>query len=227
MLSTSMRVGPLVIGAAILIAACGGGGTLSTASPSAAAPSTAASAAAPSASDAGSPGASEGASAATGDLTYDCTKGDGQLNGAGSTFIFPLLSKMGADYSAKCGVKLNYQSIGSGGGVKDWQTNTVDFGASDAYLADTDIQAAAANGDAGRDPDDVRRGRRRLQPQGTLGAAQDDARHHRRHLPRQDHDVERPGDRGPEPGADPAVDGRSASSTGPTAPARRASSRST
>ncbi len=142
MLSTSKRVGPLVIGAAILIAACGGGGTLSTASPSAAAPSTAASAAAPSASDAGSPGASEVASAAAGDLTYDCTKGDGQLNGAGSTFIFPLLSKMGDVYNTKCGVKLNYQSIGSGGGVKAWTENTVDFGASDAFLKDAEIAAA-------------------------------------------------------------------------------------
>ena len=147
MLSTSKRVGPLVIGAAILIAACGGGGTLSTASPSAAAPSTAASAAAPSASDAGSPGASEAASAATGELTYDCSKGDGQLNGAGSTFIFPLLSKMGDVYNTKCGVKLNYQSIGSGGGIKAWTENTVDFGASDAFLKDAEIAAAAANGE--------------------------------------------------------------------------------
>jgi phosphate transport system substrate-binding protein len=79
--------------------------------------------------------------------TYRCTKADGQLNGAGSTFIFPLLSKMGGDYSTKCGVKLNYQSIGSGGGIKQWQQNTVDFGASDAYLGDADIQAAAANGE--------------------------------------------------------------------------------
>jgi phosphate transport system substrate-binding protein len=80
-------------------------------------------------------------------LTYRCTKADGQLNGAGSTFIFPLLSKLGADYNTKCGVKLNYQSIGSGGGIKQWTANTVDFGASDAFLADSDIKAAAANGE--------------------------------------------------------------------------------
>ena len=78
--------------------------------------------------------------------TYRCTKGDGTLSGAGSTFINPLLSKMAGDYNTKCGVQVNYQSIGSGGGVKAWQQNTVDFGASDAYLADSEIAAAAANG---------------------------------------------------------------------------------
>jgi phosphate transport system substrate-binding protein len=80
--------------------------------------------------------------------TYRCSKGDGQLNGAGSTFVYPLLSKMGADYNTKCGVKLNYQSIGSGGGIKQWTANTVDFGASDAYLKDSEIAAAAGNGEA-------------------------------------------------------------------------------
>jgi len=82
-----------------------------------------------------------------GSFTYRCTKGDGQLNGAGATFPYPLYSKWGADYNAKCGVKLNYQSIGSGGGVKGWQQNTVDFGASDAFLLDSEIKAAAANGE--------------------------------------------------------------------------------
>jgi phosphate transport system substrate-binding protein len=53
---------------------------------------------------------------------------------------------MAGDYNTKCGVQINYQSIGSGGGVKAWQQNTVDFGASDAYLADSEIAAAAANG---------------------------------------------------------------------------------
>ncbi len=131
----SRRLG-WIAGVALLVSACGGG-TLSSASasPSAsAAASTAASPAAPAASSAD-------ASAAR------CTKGDGQLNGAGSTFIFPLLSKMGEDYNTKCGVKLNYQSIGSGGGVKAWTENTVDFGASDAFLKDAEITAAAAKGE--------------------------------------------------------------------------------
>ena len=104
----------------------------------------AASAAAPSSAAAAGGGASAGPSGAA--YTYRCSKGDGTLNGAGSTFINPLLSKMAGDYNTLCGVQVNYQSIGSGGGVKAWQQNTVDFGASDAYLADSDMAAAAANG---------------------------------------------------------------------------------
>ena len=102
------------------------------------------------ASIAGSPTATPRASAAgTPDgNTYRCSKGDGQLNGAGATFIYPLLSKMAGEYNAKCSVKINYQSIGSGGGVKQWTADTVDFGASDAYLKDSEIQAAAGNGEA-------------------------------------------------------------------------------
>ena len=127
----------VVIGAA----ACGGG-TLATASPTAGASSTAA----PS-TGASVPAPSGSATTTAATITYRCSKGDGQLNGAGSTFIFPLLSKMGEDYNTKCGVKLNYQSIGSGGGVKGWTENTVDFGASDAYLKDSEIAAAAAKGE--------------------------------------------------------------------------------
>ena len=39
------------------------------------------------------------------------------ITGAGSTFVFPILSKWSADYSAKTGIHVNYQSIGSGGGL--------------------------------------------------------------------------------------------------------------
>ncbi len=133
------RLGVVAMAASILVAACSGGGTLSS-------PSTTASPAAstPPASSASAPASAETSS---GPVTYRCTKGDGQLNGAGSTFIFPLLSKMGEDYNTKCGVKLNYQSIGSGGGIKAWTENTVDFGATDAFLADKEIEAAAAKGE--------------------------------------------------------------------------------
>jgi phosphate transport system substrate-binding protein len=126
--------------ATVIVGACSSTGT--TTAPSQA-PSVAPS------SGAGTEASSAPAKSATsgGDITYRCSKGDGQLNGAGSTFIFPLLSKMGEDYNTKCGVKLNYQSIGSGGGIKQWTNNTVDFGASDAYLKDSEIQAAAANGE--------------------------------------------------------------------------------
>jgi phosphate transport system substrate-binding protein len=120
--------------------ACGGG-TLASAPPTTAQASTAP------ASALASEAAATGSAPAAAAPTDRCSKGDGQLNGAGSTFIFPLLSKMGEDYNTKCGVKLNYQSIGSGGGVKGWTENTVDFGASDAFLKDEEISAAAAKGE--------------------------------------------------------------------------------
>jgi phosphate transport system substrate-binding protein len=134
------RLAALGLLVAIGTSACGGG-TLASASPT-----TAAASSAPVTASASLPAtASSAPSAAV--ISYRCSKGDGQLNGAGSTFIFPLLSKMGEDYNTKCGVKLNYQSIGSGGGVKGWTENTVDFGASDAFLQDAEIATAAAKGE--------------------------------------------------------------------------------
>ena len=56
--------------------------------------------------------------------------------GAGSSFINPLFSKMFADYNAKTGIQVNYQSIGSGGGILQLTNKTVDFGASDGPLND-------------------------------------------------------------------------------------------
>lgn len=136
----SKRMRALALMATILVGACSSPGART-------APSDAPSVAPGSAASAEAPSAPAESAAAGGDVNYRCSKGDGQLNGAGSTFIFPLLSKMGEDYNTKCGVKLNYQSIGSGGGIKQWTNNTVDFGASDAYLKDSEIQAAAANGE--------------------------------------------------------------------------------
>src|SRR5664279_1887374 len=59
---------------------------------------------------------------------------DKSLLGAGSSFINPLFSKMFADYNAKTGIQVNYQSIGSGGGILQLTNKTVDFGASDGPL---------------------------------------------------------------------------------------------
>ncbi len=67
------------------------------------------------------------------------------INGAGSTFIYPLASKMFSDYAAiDPKVRFNYQSIGSGAGIRQITDRTVDFGASDATL--TDEQLAKAPG---------------------------------------------------------------------------------
>ncbi len=59
-----------------------------------------------------------------------------KLTGAGSTFIYPLMSKWVAEYKTKNGVEINYQSIGSGAGIKQLKSNTVDFGATDVPLDD-------------------------------------------------------------------------------------------
>jgi phosphate transport system substrate-binding protein len=56
------------------------------------------------------------------------------INGAGATFPYPIYAKWAEAYSKDTGVKLNYQSIGSGGGVKQIVAKTVDFGASDDAL---------------------------------------------------------------------------------------------
>ncbi len=74
------------------------------------------------------------------------TKGVTELTGAGATFPFPLYSKMFDEYNKLCNVKVNYQSIGSGGGIAQLQNQTVDFGGSDAIM--TAAQKTAAKGGA-------------------------------------------------------------------------------
>jgi len=65
------------------------------------------------------------------------------LQGAGSTFVNPLMQKWLSEYSkAHPNVRIDYQSIGSGGGIKQIQAQTVDFGASDAAMKDEDLKAA-------------------------------------------------------------------------------------
>jgi phosphate transport system substrate-binding protein len=62
------------------------------------------------------------------------------LNGAGATFPYPVYSAWAYDYNKITGVQLNYQSIGSGGGVKQIAARTVDFGASDAPMTPEELQ---------------------------------------------------------------------------------------
>src|SRR5690242_7927186 len=69
--------------------------------------------------------------------------GQSNINGAGSTFIFPLMDTWRVEYQkVKPGVNINYQSIGSGGGVKQFTAKTVNFGASDATLTIQEQQNA-------------------------------------------------------------------------------------
>lgn len=57
-----------------------------------------------------------------------------QINGAGATFPYPIYAKWASAYHKATGIRLNYQSIGSGGGIKQIKKKTVDFGASDAPM---------------------------------------------------------------------------------------------
>ncbi|QEM70099.1 phosphate ABC transporter substrate-binding protein PstS [Geobacter sp. FeAm09] len=80
-------------------------------------------------------------------LAVVCTAGQAAaetlINGAGATFPYPLYSKWFSEYAKiDTSVKFNYQSIGSGGGIKQITAGTVDFGASDKFLSDAELKAA-------------------------------------------------------------------------------------
>ena len=64
------------------------------------------------------------------------------LTGAGATFPYPIYSKWFSDYAKGTGVKINYQSIGSGGGIRQLSEQTVDFGASDGPMSDQELANA-------------------------------------------------------------------------------------
>jgi phosphate transport system substrate-binding protein len=65
-----------------------------------------------------------------------------QITGAGSTFVYPVLSAWAADYQKQSGASVNYQSIGSGGGVAQIKAGTVDFGATDQPLDPAELASA-------------------------------------------------------------------------------------
>jgi phosphate transport system substrate-binding protein len=81
-------------------------------------------------------------------LQEEQQQGGGQaitINGAGATFPFPLIDTWRVEYqSVNPSVSINYQSIGSGGGVRQFTERTVDFGASDAPLTQEEMQALAS-----------------------------------------------------------------------------------
>ena len=65
-----------------------------------------------------------------------------QVSGAGASFIYPLVSRWSADYNAATGQQVNYQSIGSGGGIAQVKAGTVDFGSSDKPLSSAELAEA-------------------------------------------------------------------------------------
>ena len=62
-----------------------------------------------------------------------------EATGAGASFVYPVMSKWSADYNRATGNKINYQSIGSGGGIAQIKAGTVNFGSSDAPLAPKEL----------------------------------------------------------------------------------------
>ncbi|MDP3688567.1 MAG: phosphate ABC transporter substrate-binding protein PstS [Sulfurimicrobium sp.] len=67
-------------------------------------------------------------------LSMSASASAADMTGAGATFPYPIYAKWAEAYKAKTGVSMNYQSIGSGGGIKQIKAKTVDFGASDKPL---------------------------------------------------------------------------------------------
>jgi TRAP-type uncharacterized transport system substrate-binding protein len=81
-----------------------------------------------------------GACAGDDSSSTDSTSTSGvDLTGAGATFPYPIYSKWASDYEAATGVKINYQSKGSGAGIKQLSDGTVDFGASDGPMTDEEM----------------------------------------------------------------------------------------
>jgi phosphate transport system substrate-binding protein len=85
--------------------------------------------------------AKEGNNTSTASSTSS-SSGSVDLTGAGATFPYPLYSKWFDEYAKATGVKVNYQSIGSGGGIRQLSEGTVDFGASDSPMSDEELAKA-------------------------------------------------------------------------------------
>ncbi len=84
--------------------------------------------------------AKEGANnSSTASSTTSSSSQSVDLTGAGATFPYPIYSKWFSDYANLTGVKINYQSIGSGGGIRQLSEGTVDFGASDSPMSDEEM----------------------------------------------------------------------------------------
>ena len=74
-------------------------------------------------------------------LSFSTSASAQDVTGAGASFPAPLYSKWAADYNKATGIKINYQSVGSGAGIKQIEAKTVDFGASDMPLKDDELKA--------------------------------------------------------------------------------------
>lgn len=67
------------------------------------------------------------------------------INGAGATFPYPIYMKWNSEFAKKENVQINYQPIGSGGGIRQFSSNVVDFGGTDSAMTDQEIAQAGGN----------------------------------------------------------------------------------
>lgn len=114
-MNTSARLAVLALSSSLMLAACGDGNK--------------------------APAAGETAQAGA-DTAQTRDKVAVEITGAGATFIYPLLSKWSDDYNKATGARINYQSIGSGGGIAQIKAATVDFGSSDKPLTSEELADA-------------------------------------------------------------------------------------
>ena len=114
-----------------------------------------------------------------------------RLNAGGATFVYPMMSKWASEYDTEKGVQVNYQSIGSGGGIQQMTAKTFDFGCTDGPMNEEQLQKARqTGGEVLHIPLVLGGGRPGLQPGGGQRAAPLHRPGPGRHLPRQDQEVE-------------------------------------
>ena len=119
----------------------------------------------------------------------------GTLNGAGATFPQPVYNEWAARFKDKAGTTVNYQGIGSGGGIAQFTAGTVDFGATDSAMKRRGARRAPRRATAVHVPTVLGAVTVSYNVAGVEDGPEARRRDDRRHLPRQGHEVERPGDR--------------------------------
>ncbi len=88
------------------------------------------------------PSSATGPNAASGEAGDGAARVGAEITGAGASFIYPLMARWSSDYNRSTGAKINYQSIGSGGGIAQIKAGTVDFGSSDKPLSSEELAQA-------------------------------------------------------------------------------------
>ena len=142
------------------------------------------------------------------------------ISGAGATFPYPIYAKWADAYKKETGAGLNYQSIGSGGGIKQIQAKTVTFGATDMPLKPEELSKAGLVQFPTVIGGDVPVVNLEGVKSGEHQARRADAR---QNIPGRDQDLERPGDRQAQSIGQTCRPNRSSSSTARTGPARPSS----